>query len=169
METWTGALKKHETSKQHLEAVVIFTKKGRNVGFTDQDLEKQRSDAIVYWREVLKRVISTSKFIAERGLAFRGDDELIGSERNGNDLGILGLIAEFDQFLSNHIKNHGNLGKGHVNYLSSTICEELIELKSEQVLKEIISKIKTSKYYLTIPLMRDSSLVDFLVHCDVLF
>ena len=50
-------------------------------------------------RAVLKRVVSVIKFIAERGLAFRGNNELVGSSRNGNFLGILELIAQYATFL----------------------------------------------------------------------
>ena len=53
-----------------------------------------------YWCKVLMRIVSTVKFIAERGLAFRGADEVVGSPNNGNYLGILELLAEYDTFLS---------------------------------------------------------------------
>ncbi len=41
-----------------------------------------------YWNKILKRVVSIIKFLAERGLAFRGDNEVFGSPNNGNDLGL---------------------------------------------------------------------------------
>lgn len=62
------------------------------------------------------------KYSLNRYLAFRGDNEIIGSSRNGNHLGILELVAEFDPFLSAHIRDHANKKSGHTNYLSSTIC-----------------------------------------------
>ena len=40
-----------------------------------------------------------------------------------------------------------NCGSDHTNYLSSTICEELVRLLGNEVLNEIISRIKLSKYY----------------------
>ncbi|XP_060861872.1 uncharacterized protein LOC132938900 [Metopolophium dirhodum] len=82
-----------------------------------------------------------------RCLAFRGDNEIIGSPKNGNYLGVLELVAEFDPFLSTHIKDHANKKSGHINYLSSTICEELIDLMAKEVLSEIITTIKKSKYF----------------------
>ena len=57
------------------------------------------------------------------------------------------FLAEYDDFLRQNIQNHGNPGRGHTNYLSSTICEELVRLMGNQVLNEIISRIKLSKYY----------------------
>lgn len=53
-------------------------------------------------------VISTIKFFTERGLAFRGDNELIGLSSNGNFLGILELLAEYDPFLATHLKERDN-------------------------------------------------------------
>lgn len=59
----------------------------------------------------------------------------------------LELIAEFDPFLATHVSHHGNPGSGKTSYLSSTICEEFIELMSNEVLNHIMSEIKKSKYY----------------------
>lgn len=100
-----------------------------------------------YWKEVLKRIVTVITFICERGLALRGENETIGSARNGNYLGMLELIAEYDDFLKKHIQKHANCGSGHANYLSSTICEEFIELMGRRVLLEISSRIKKSRYY----------------------
>lgn len=47
---------------------------------------------------------------------------------NGNYLGILELISEFDPFLKEHISKYGKQGKRKPPYLSKTICEELIQL-----------------------------------------
>ncbi|XP_037780187.1 uncharacterized protein LOC119576591 [Penaeus monodon] len=64
-----------------------------------------------YWKQVLHRCV-VIKTLSERGLAFRGDSEIIGSPNNGNYLGLLELIAKFDLFLSNHIEKYGNKGTG---------------------------------------------------------
>lgn len=68
----------------------------------DADLATAIENEANYWREV-KRVISTIKFLAERGLAFRGENQTPNSPKNGNFFGILELIAEFDPFLAKHI------------------------------------------------------------------
>lgn len=86
-------------------------------------------------------------FIGERGLAFRGENETLGSPKNGNYFGILELVAEYDEFLNNHIKTHGNRGSGHSNYISSTVCEEILQIIAKRVFNEIIARIKQSKYY----------------------
>jgi len=56
-----------------------------------------------YPRSILERVVATIKFLAERGLPFRGHDEVLNSPSNGNFLGTLELLAQFDPFLANHL------------------------------------------------------------------
>lgn len=85
--------------------------------------------------------------MANRGLGFRGYDEIIGSTRNGNYLGTLELIAQFDLFLNEHIKKYGNAGRGIPSFLSSTICTEFIDVMGQKVLKVIIAEIQESKYF----------------------
>jgi len=46
-----------------------------------------------------------------------------------------------------HIRRYGNPGKGNVSYLSSSICDEFIDLLGSNVLRQIISEIKYAKYY----------------------
>lgn len=69
-----------------------------------------------YWREILHRLVETIKFLSVGGLAFRGDDQILGSCHNGNYLGFLELLAKFYPFLSTHISEYVNKGKGNVSY-----------------------------------------------------
>ena len=71
----------------------------------------------------------------------------MGSAANGNYLGMLELLAQYDHFLKQHIQKHANLGSGPTNYLSSTICEDIVQLMGKRVLVEIVSRIKRSRYY----------------------
>ena len=137
----------HEQSKDHIQAVLAAASRAKGAGGIDSELKLQTDKTEQYWRCILKRLVSVLKFACERGLALRGDDEIIGSAHNGNYLGLLELLAEYDDFLRQHIQKHANCGSGHTNYLSSTICEELVRLMGNEVLREIISRIKVSKYY----------------------
>ena len=49
------------------------------------------------------------------------------------------LISQFDSFLDEHIIAHGNPGRGRISYLSSTICDEFIDLLAKQVLNSRLS------------------------------
>ena len=137
----------HEQSKDHIQAILSAASRAKKAGRVDSELAQEADRIEQYWRSALKRLVSVLKFPCERGLALRGDNETFGSPHNGNYLGILELLAEYDDFLKQHIQNHANRGSGHTNYLSSTICEELVRLMGNQVLNEIISRIKLSKYY----------------------
>jgi len=85
-------------------------------------------------------------FWSSRELGFLGD-EMLASQNNGNYLGCLELISEFDSFLADHIQNYGNRWKGSTSYLSVNICNEFINIIGEKVLTMIISEIKAAKYY----------------------
>lgn len=114
-----------------------------------------------YWCDILKRVVSTIVTLTTRGLALRGENSKIGSVHNGNFLGCLELIAEFDPFLRKHLAKFGNVGHGNCNYLSNTICEELVVLMAKRVSKTIIDETKRSKYYsIIIDLAPDVSHID---------
>ena len=117
----------HEHSKQHYDAMVaVCARKSTNQ--IDFNLISQHESELHYWKQVLQRIVHTVQFLCIRGLAFRGDNELIGSSRNGNYLGILELLSNYDSFIAEHISKHANKGRGHTSYLSSTICEQVIEL-----------------------------------------
>ncbi|XP_046750285.1 uncharacterized protein LOC124413609 [Diprion similis] len=142
----------------------VETQFSHESGRIDFELIQQLDDEINYWRNVLKRVASVILFVSERGLPFRGDNEIIGSAHNGNYLGLLELLAEYDDFLEGHIGNHANPGRGHVNYLSSTICNEFRQLIARRVFDEIIRRIKHSQYYsFTLDSTKDEGHIDQLV------
>ena len=92
-------------------------------------------------------MVSVICFLASRGLAFRGENQTIGSSKNGNILGILELLSEFDPFLEEHLKVYGNAGNGNPSYLSAKMFEEFIEIMGQQVFCAILEEIKESKYY----------------------
>lgn len=107
----------------------------------------QYNTEISYWKNVLRRIVAVVKFLASRGLDFRGDNEILGSQNNGNYLGCLELISEIDPFPGDHIQNCGNRGKRSVSYLSANICNEFINLMGQRVLKTIVNELKSAKYY----------------------
>ena len=76
----------------------------------DKDLIKQIKNETRYWRDVLRRTIDVITFICERGLVFRGPGQDIGSNHNGNYLGILELLSKYDHFLSTHIEKYSAKG-----------------------------------------------------------
>jgi len=137
----------HERNNHHGKCMLTYTERKSTIGGVDCGLVKQRKIERDYWIKVLQRVVATIKLLASRGLAFRGDDETFGSAHNGNFLGTLELIAQFDPFLEDLINNYGNAGRGIPSYLSSTICDELIDIMSQKVTRKILTERGISKYF----------------------
>jgi len=131
----------HEISSSHQKSVGLFLTRSRIEGRVDTALEIQFHEEKNYWCMVLKRVLSVVRFLSSRGLAFRGSNEQFFNSRNGNFLGTLELLAEYDDFLKVHIAQYGNKNRGHVSYLSNTICDEFIEILGEHVRKSIVQEI----------------------------
>lgn len=140
-------ISQHENSIDHRTAFTKWLSRSKSNNSINKEMLEQISTETKYWNEVVIRVISVIKFLTSRGLSFRGDNEIFGVTNNGNFLGILELISEFDPFLKSHIERHGNKGKGHPSYLSKTICNEIIILLQNNVINFILAEIKEAKYF----------------------
>lgn len=161
-----NAIEKHEKSKDHRSAAFAFAKRLQETGGVMAVLEKQIMSDKKYWYEVLRRIISVLKFLSARGLPIRGKNEHVGNAGNGNYLGILELLAEYDPLIRQHIERYANKGKGSVSYLSSTIADEIITILGAEVRDIILKAIKRSKYFsLVIDSTPDVAHIDQLTIC----
>ncbi|XP_045025191.1 zinc finger MYM-type protein 1-like [Daphnia magna] len=143
-------MNEHEGSSDHRNAITTFflrCEKVEGQARIDSQFVATYLSEKSYWKSILKRLLSVIFFLSSRGLAFRGSNQIIGSPKNGNYLGLLEIIAEYDTLLANYLKDYGNKGKRNVSYLSANICEEFIQLILEQVLQFIVKELKQAKYY----------------------
>ncbi|KAG8172635.1 hypothetical protein JTE90_001703 [Oedothorax gibbosus] len=140
-------LPSHETSRMHRESINQLSLLMNISGRLDSLIVKETESERDYWRNVLQRVVEVVKFIAKRGLSFFGDNETLGSNQNGNFLGMLELLSQFDPFLAEHLKSRGNKGQGKVNYLSSTTVNNILQAMSRQVQTKIVTEVKEAKYF----------------------
>jgi hypothetical protein len=136
----------HEISDEHKSAVVSFAVQ-RSASTLDSSLLKAAEKSKSYWKEILLRLVTVIQKMTERNMPFRGKNEKFNSPHNGCYLGILEIVASFDATLAKHIDLYANKQKGSTSYLSSTICDEIIELMGNEVLKLIVYEIKKAKYY----------------------
>ena len=127
--------------------MVAYVNQAFDRGTVDSELKKQFDDECAYWRQVLHTVVAVTRHLTERGLSLRGHTSVFGDVRNGNYLGSMELIAQFDPFLKAHIERYGYAGKGNPSYLSIHVCEEFLELMGEKILTEIVSCVKLAKYF----------------------
>ena len=90
------ALESHDETVDHKNN--ILTRK-KNINVIDKNLESEIRKSVEYYYNVLYRVVAIVKFLSERAMSLRGHDETWGSPRNGNFIGLIELISEFDPFL----------------------------------------------------------------------
>ncbi|KAJ8670472.1 hypothetical protein QAD02_001731 [Eretmocerus hayati] len=137
----------HEESDSHKNIVAAINQRRSCITQIDKQLTQSLDIETRYWYEVMRRCVSAIKKLVSRGLPTRGHTEKFGCIHNGNYMMSLELLAEWDPFLAKHISDHGNRGSGHTNYLSSTICDELILLMAAEVIEMVVRDIKDSLYY----------------------
>uniref|UniRef100_UPI00359022F6 zinc finger MYM-type protein 5-like isoform X2 n=1 Tax=Myxine glutinosa TaxID=7769 RepID=UPI00359022F6 len=142
-----GRLGDHERSTEHRHALTIYTTRLSRTQMLDKHRAEEHIKERKYWAEVLKRVVSAIKFLTTRGLALIGTSETFGSLNDGNYLGCLEFLAEYDHFLGRHIDKYGNAVHGSTSYLSSTICEEFIKLMADKIKQDIVDELKLVKYF----------------------
>lgn len=137
----------HENSADHKQSTLTYTRRGHIASRIDRALVNQYNCEVQYWKDILKRIVAVVKFLTSRGLAFRGENQTAGSPNNGNYLGCLELLSQFDPFIFEHLQRYGNPGKGHTSYLSANICNEFIDIMGKRVLNEILAELRNAKYY----------------------
>ncbi|KAL5582202.1 hypothetical protein UlMin_014644 [Ulmus minor] len=84
-------LKSHETSNEHIMNMSTWT--------IDREVQQRINKEKKHWRNVLVRIIAIMKSLAKNNLAFRGDNEKIYQENNGNFLCLIEMISEFDPII----------------------------------------------------------------------
>ncbi|KAL4126419.1 hypothetical protein QTP88_010641 [Uroleucon formosanum] len=137
----------HENTNDHKNCVLTMIERNRKKGKIDSELIASLEFEKKYWRNVLTRVVAIVVSLTSRGLPMRGHNECFGSLHNGNFMRELELIAQFDPFLSKHIAQYRNSGRGKVSYLSSTTYYEVIHIMKNKIMKTIINEVKNAKYF----------------------
>jgi hypothetical protein len=94
----------------------------------------------------LNRVGKSVEFLAKHNLAFRGSNSKLYDDSNGNFLGLVEMLAEFDPVIQEHVRRITN-EETQVHYLGPRIQNELIHLLAFAIKSEIIKKIKCAKYF----------------------
>ncbi|XP_022019553.1 uncharacterized protein LOC110919590 [Helianthus annuus] len=143
------SLKAHEVSFEHLKNMHQWFEMCQRLECNetiDKEAYEQFKKERDYWKEVIFRIIALVKFLAKHGLAFREKYEKLYQKSNGNFLGLIEMLEEFDPIMKEHVQRIMS-DELHVHYLGHNIQNELIQLLAHQIRTEIITKIKEAKYY----------------------
>ncbi|CAN6587472.1 unnamed protein product [Malus baccata var. baccata] len=142
-------LDQHEKSKEHLTNLRTWVELKSRLT-TNQTIDKEFQMRIKketnHWKQVMLRIIAVVKCLAIRNLAFRGTNERPYEDSNGNFLGLLEMIAEFDPIMQKHFRLIENK-EIHHHYLSHKIQNELIATLASKVKTAIIKKVKEAKFF----------------------
>ncbi|XP_073362240.1 uncharacterized protein [Aegilops tauschii subsp. strangulata] len=123
-------LKEHENGREHVTNMSSWydlrlrLEKNQTIDkVAQQELEKERE----HWRKVLLRILLIVKFLAEHNIAFRGSNSKVYQDSNGNFLGLVQMLAEFDPVIKEHVDRITS-DKIRDHYLGPSIQNELINL-----------------------------------------
>ncbi|GFS92555.1 zinc finger MYM-type protein 1 [Trichonephila clavipes] len=135
--------------ENHKNSILVWLTRKENKSVLDRQLQEQLRKDTGYYHNVFKWVISVIKSLHLRGLAIRGTEKVFGSPHNGNFMGTLELLAEFNPFIREHIEQRELQPKSLISYLSKTIYEQIIEIMGKQIIKTITTQINNddTKYY----------------------
>lgn len=84
--------------------------------------------------------------MAKHNDAFQGSSDILFTSNNGKFLRLIEMLGKLDLVIIEHIRWIKYNGM-HVHYLGPKIQCNLIESMTEEVKKEIITKIKSAKYF----------------------
>lgn len=118
-------------------------KSGKTIDSASQELQALE---VQHWRAVISRIIAIVCHLAECNQALRGHSEKLFEPHNGNFLGQIELMAQFDPIMSEHLRR---IDKKEIkdHYLSNTIQNELIALAGQKTCNAIVLKVKEAKYF----------------------
>ncbi|KAK0150728.1 Zinc finger MYM-type protein 1 [Merluccius polli] len=135
--------KEHSENLQKWLHLVEGLKKNATIDSVNQQL---MNNEIIHWRMVLRRLFAIVCHLAERNLAFRGHSEHLYEPRNGNFLGQVELMAQFDAVMIEHVRRFKSQ-EARDHYLSKRVQNEIISVIAQKILDAIVALIKRAKYF----------------------
>ena len=108
--------------------------------------QRQIDEETQHWRALLTRLCAIIRCLAVQNLALRGSTSILFAPNNGNFLKIVELFGLFDNVIKNHI-NRITDKESTVHYLGKDIQNEIINLMSDQIRKNILISLKIAKYF----------------------
>ncbi|XP_025407512.1 zinc finger MYM-type protein 1-like [Sipha flava] len=121
-------LKSHERSIIHYKSIQCWNELKLRIS-SDTTINKTNLALMekekMHWRDVLKRIVSVIHYLAKNNNAFRGQSDVLFTKNNGNFLGSIEMLSNFDPVIIEHVKRITN-SETHVHYLGHEIQNEFI-------------------------------------------
>jgi hypothetical protein len=139
-------LKSHERSIIHYKSIQCWNELKLRIS-SDTTINKTNLALMekekMHWRDVLKRIVSVIHYLAKNNNAFRGQSDVLFTKNNGNFLGSIEMLSNFDPVIIEHVKRITN-SETHVHYLGHEIQNEFISLMSNNIRRKIVDFMKKS-------------------------
>lgn len=133
-------LRQHERSAEHITNMDSWRTLSQKL-HTNTAIDQINQDLIVLevkrWKEILRRLIAIVYHLAERNLAFRGHSDRLFEPGNGNFLGQVQLLAQFDPVMQEHLRRIQTKELSDT-YLSKHIQNELISVLAKSTTDAIV-------------------------------
>lgn len=142
-------LRMHEKSKDHtanMEKWLHLAERLKLDATIDSVNQQLINQEMSHWKMVLRRLFAIVCHLAERNLAFRGHSEHLYEPRNGNFLGQVELMAQFDPVLNEHLMRIKNNDRKH-HYLSKQIQNEMIAVIAQKTRNAVVALVQKAKYF----------------------
>ena len=136
---WKKAIerfKSHERSGFHKSAVMMIDSASASVSVA-RHLNKKHEREMVESRHALSKIFSSLKYLAAQGLAIRGKTEETSNYRQ-----LLQLRSEDSEILKKWLQRPQKF-----KCFSSDISNEVLEIMAHAALRELVKKVKSSKFY----------------------
>ncbi|XP_065677373.1 zinc finger MYM-type protein 1 [Hydra vulgaris] len=109
--------------------------------------EQKINEKEQYWQRILERLIALVRVLATQNLAFRGTNEKLYNNANGNFLKFVEYLALFDPLMNEHVRKIKNQENKTAHYLGKEIQNELIQILANAIKDNILTRVKFAKYY----------------------
>ncbi|KAL4142042.1 hypothetical protein QTP88_004574 [Uroleucon formosanum] len=139
---------KHEQSNEHKIAereYLILRTRIKNDSTVVHNIILARKKEKEHNRNVLKRLIDLSLFLAKNGLPFRGHRENFSykTPNQGLFIELVKLVSKYDAVLAKHLAESNK----NETYLSHMIQNDIIKSMAHETVQLILNEIKLAKYF----------------------
>lgn len=151
LNNFSNAAKKHDQSQNHLKAILALHNFGEtrietSISQSYRETIERHNAKVDRNRNIMRRLIDITCFLAKQELPFRGHDETADSSNCGNFLECAKLLANYDGLLEDHLQSIDNKYKCAFSGLSNRIQNDLVLSIAATIRKTIKKEVEKAEF-----------------------